>query len=35
MTEKQIDRMMQSFALKNCGIREGQAEVIRKWCSGW
>lgn len=35
MTEKRIDRMMQSFALKNCAIREEQASVIRKWSSGW
>ena len=35
MSEKQIDRMMQSFALKNCAIREEQAAVIRKWCCGW
>ncbi len=33
MSEKQIDRMMQSFAFRNCAIREGQADVIRKWCS--
>jgi hypothetical protein len=35
MTEKQIDRMMQSFALANCRIREDQEEVIAKWCRGW
>jgi endoglucanase len=30
MTEKQIDSMMQSFAYKNCNIREGLAEILRR-----
>ncbi len=34
MSEKQIDRMMQSFALKNCLIRRGQEAVIKRWCKG-
>ena len=32
MTEKQIDRMMQSFAFRNCAIRNGLADVISKYC---
>jgi aryl-phospho-beta-D-glucosidase BglC (GH1 family) len=30
MTEKQIDKMMQSFAFKNCNIRQGLANVLKR-----
>ncbi len=34
MTETQIDKVMQSFALKNCTVREGLAAVMEKYWKG-
>jgi endoglucanase len=35
LSETQIDRVMQSFALRNCRVREGLAEVLKKyWQAG-
>ncbi len=33
MSENEIDRMMQSFALQNCVQREGLLQLIRVQCS--
>jgi len=32
MTEKRIDKILSSFALKNCVLNEGYLGVIRKYC---
>ena len=35
LTETQIDKVMQSFALKNCNVREGMMAVMKKyWQAG-
>jgi hypothetical protein len=34
LSETQIDRVMQSFALRNCRVRDGLAEVLKKYWQG-
>jgi endoglucanase len=34
LSETQIDKVMQSFALKNCNVREGLAGVMKKYWQG-
>ncbi|MGD0175109.1 MAG: glycoside hydrolase family 5 protein [Anaerolineales bacterium] len=34
LSETQIDKVMQSFALRNCRVREGLVEVLKKYWKG-